>query len=704
MSTQLRVLFVEDLEDDAELLALELRRGGYDVAYQRVDTASAMRTALTEKSWDIVISDFSMPGFNGLAALEVFHQSKLDMPFIIISGSIGEATAVAVMKAGAHDYLMKDNLARLVPAVQRELNEAAVRLGKKQAEKERAGLLLREQRARAEAEAAVRERDESLRALQASETRYHILIDAIPQIMWTLAPDGNVNYLNQRWFEYTGRAHDEMLGMGWLEAVHPDDYKRLVEARTKHIKAGEGYEMEARLYCHDGTYRWHLVRTLPLRNESGGDENSVLLWLGTATDIDELKRAEQARAELLDIEQQARTEAEAANRAKDEFLATLSHELRTPLTPIMGWVRMLRNGTLEGDAATHGLTVIDKNAHSLLRLINDLLDMSAILSGKMRIEQLPIDLTEVLIEAVETVRTQADNRNIRIEANLCDDATTGPIMIAGDRTRLVQVFWNLLNNAVKFSPEHSRIKVTCRRNEGRTAHVEVEDEGQGIAPDFLPHIFERFRQADSSNTRGYGGMGIGLALVKSFIEAHGGSVRAASEGRGRGTKFTVELPLFKTKEMEIPSPVVALASQMLKEKDASVRILIVDDAPDTLDMLRATFESRGYHATLCQSAHDALRIARTTEFDAIISDIGLPEIDGYELIKQLRAVPHLRHTPALALTGYASQHDNELALSAGYNAHLAKPVDPALLLAQIEQQLLLTRNNNSSNNDSGVMP
>lgn len=693
MDTQLRTLFIEDSEDDAELLLRELRRGGYNVTFERVDTAAAMRAALAEKSWDIVISDFSMPQFNGLAALEILQQSTLDLPFIIISGSIGEATAVAMMKAGAHDYLMKDNLARLVPAVQRELNEAIVRREKKQAEGERDGILIREQKARAEAEAAVRASEESLRALQASETRYHTLIDAIPQMMWTLAPDGNVNYLNQRWFEYTGRAPEETLKMGWLEAVHPDDYERLVETRTKHIKAGEGYEMEARFHRRDGTYRWHLVRTLPLRNESGGKENSVLLWLGTATDIDELKRSEQARAELLDVEQQARTEAEAANRAKDEFLATLSHEMRTPLTPIMGWVRMLRDGMLDGDTAAHGLTVIDKNATSLLRLINDLLDMSAILSGKMNIEKLPIDLAEVLAEAIETVRPQAEQRGINIEADLCDNnnneaaaAQQEPVMVAGDRTRLVQVFWNLLNNAVKFSPGKSRIKVTCRRSE--TARVEVEDEGQGIAPDFLSHIFERFRQADSSNTRVHGGMGIGLALVKSFVEAHGGTVRAISEGRTRGSKFTVELPLFKSTEPEVSS---TPASTTVGEKaDKPVRILVVEDALDTLDMLRATFESHGFHATLCRSAREALRIARIAEFDVIISDIGLPEIDGYELIKQLRSVPHLRDTPALALTGYASHQDLARALSAGFNAHVAKPVDPSLLLAQIERQLRFT--------------
>ncbi len=535
MNTPLRVLAVEDSEDDTEFLLRELRRGGYDVAYERVDTSAAMRDALAEKAWDIVICDFSMPRFNGLAALEVLQQSKLDLPFIIVSGSIGEATAVAVMKAGAHDYLMKDNLARLAPAVKRELNDAIIRRAKKQTDEELSRLLV--------------------------------------------------------------------------------------------------------------------------------------------------------------LEQKARAEAEAANRAKDEFLATLSHELRTPLTPILGWIRMMRSGMLDGDNATHGLAVIDSNAHALLRLINDLLDMSAILSGKMRIEQMPIDLTEVLREAVETVRPQADKCNINIELEFCDDPAVPAVMIPGDRTRLVQVFWNLLNNAIKFSPENSRVRVVCTMYDGLVARVEVEDQGQGIAPEFLPHIFERFRQADSSNTRLYGGMGIGLALVKSFVEAHGGTVQGTSEGRERGSKFTIELPLFKaTKEDATAFNAEATSvTEVPKLTGSIVRLLIIDDVGDTLDMLGATFQARGYHTTLCQSAREALRVATSEHFDVIISDIGLPEIDGYELIKQLRAVSHLRHVPAVALTGYASQHDNERALAAGYDTHLAKPVDPALLLMQIEQQLLLAR-------------
>jgi signal transduction histidine kinase len=534
MSTPLRILIVEDSEDDITFLLRQLQRGGYDVvAHKAVHTADAMRAALAEAEWDIVVSDYSMPQFNGLNALRILQQTNLDLPFIIVSGSIGEATAVEIMKAGAHDYLMKDNLARFVPAVERELNEAAVRRAKRQAEEDRAALLVREQTARAEAEAA--------------------------------------------------------------------------------------------------------------------------------------------------------------NRAKDEFVATLSHELRTPLTPITGWVRMIRGGMLSGENAAHALYIIDKNAQLLLRLINDLLDMSAILSGKMRIEQTSVDLAEVLADAIETVRPLAEERGIKLE--LDSDVTTtrrGAVLIPGDRMRLVQIFWNLLNNATKFSLENSSVKIACRVTDGGTVRVEIEDEGQGIAPDFLPHIFEHFRQADSSNTRTYGGMGIGLALVKSLVGAHGGTVEGASAGTGRGSKFTVELPLFN--KAENPFAATHAPDGQKQNSDASsAHILIVEDAPDTLDMLRATFESRGYRTTLCQSADEARRVAISTPFDVIISDIRLPETDGCDLIKQLRAYPHLRNTPAVALTGYASQHDIERAIAAGYNAHLAKPFDPSLLLMQVEQQLLLAR-------------
>lgn len=375
-------------------------------------------------------------------------------------------------------------------------------------------------------------------------------------------------------------------------------------------------------------------------------------------------------------------EAQRANRTKEEFLATLSHELRTPLTPIIGWVHMIRGRMLKDEDFDRGLAVIEKSSQSLTRLINDLLDMSAILSGKIRLEKIPVALGAIVKEAVETIRPTAESRQIKLEVSIWEDE----VMVNGDRTRLIQVFWNILANAVKFSGDKSTIRVVSEANE-REARVLIEDEGHGITSEFLPFVFERFRQADSSKTRLYGGLGIGLALVKSFIETHGGRVRAESAGTERGAAFTVSLPRFRP---SVKTSETSATEIETKTGANSRQVLVVEDAPDTLEMLSKVLRARGYGVTLCESAADALRAAEAVKFDVIISDIGMPEIDGYELIKRLRRLPHLSDVPMIALSGYATQKDIEAAHAAGFDVHLAKPVEPGTLTAEIEQ--LVKRN------------
>jgi PAS domain S-box-containing protein len=373
--------------------------------------------------------------------------------------------------------------------------------------------------------------------------------------------------------------------------------------------------------------------------------------------------------------------AQEVNRAKDEFLATLSHELRTPLTPILGWTHIIRSGRLAPDEAARGVIVIEKNSQSLSRLINDLLDMSSILSGKMMIERATVELSAVVREAVETVRPQAAARSVTLEVQT-GGLSPAPL-VSGDRTRLIQVFWNLLHNAVKFSAKGGRVRVRVGVK-GGAARVEIEDDGQGIAPEFLPHVFERFRQADMATTRAHGGLGLGLALVKSFVEAHGGAVEVESAGEGRGSRFTVALPKLETEAA--PRVSGDLHAGLVEPcTEESCHVLLIEDARDTLEMLRLVFEARGYTVTACASAEEALRVAETNRFDIIVSDIGLPRIDGYELIARLRQLPHLREAPALALTGYAAASDAEAALAAGFDAHVPKPVDPATLAEQMDR-------------------
>jgi PAS domain S-box-containing protein len=387
-------------------------------------------------------------------------------------------------------------------------------------------------------------------------------------------------------------------------------------------------------------------------------------------------------ARLFEEERAARREAEAASRAKDEFLTTISHELRTPLTPVIGWIHMIRNGILPGKEAEHGLAVIEKNSQALKRLINDLLDMSAILTGKMRMEELPVSLGAVISEAAETVRPSAMARDIKLDVNFrgWQDET-----VTGDRARLLQVFWNLLSNAIKFSSPGGHVRVHCGAN-GRDVVVQVEDAGQGIAPDFLPFVFDRFRQADGSKTRSHGGLGLGLALVKSLVEAHQGQVEAESGGSGLGSRFTVRLPRNKAGKAaggEVsgiePQPGLVPA-----------RLVIVEDDPDTLEMLRATLDARGFTVSTCESAAEMLEAAPRKRVDLLISDIGMPEMDGLEMIKRLRRIPGFQKVPAIALTGYASKDDSDRALMAGFNAHVSKPVDPAELLKLVDRLLRKT--------------
>jgi len=384
-------------------------------------------------------------------------------------------------------------------------------------------------------------------------------------------------------------------------------------------------------------------------------------------------------ARLFEDERAARREAEAASRAKDEFLTTISHELRTPLTPVIGWIHMIRNGMLPALETDHGLEVIEKNSLILKRLINDLLDMSAILSGKMRMEELPVQLASVLREAVETVRPIAAANDIELELQLNDCAAE---VVNGDRARLLQAFWNLVSNAIKFSSPGGKVRVTCEVDD-KEAIVHVEDAGQGIPADFLPYVFERFRQADGSKTRAYGGLGLGLALVKSFVEAHHGAVAVESAGLGAGSCFTVRLPrqLLQTPRAD------QIGSFKPRAAAKPAHLLIIEDDEDTLEMLRATLEARGFRVTGFASATETLDVLPKNSVDLIISDIGMPVMDGLEMIRRLRELPDYKLIPAIALSGYASQKDAAMATAAGFNAHVSKPVDPRELIALVDQLL-----------------
>lgn len=382
------------------------------------------------------------------------------------------------------------------------------------------------------------------------------------------------------------------------------------------------------------------------------------------------KRVEERTSELLRVNE----ELAAANRAKDIFLATLSHELRTPLTPVLGWIGLLKSGGLDPEGTEQALDAIERNARLQSRLIDDLLDISRIATGKLRFEPKPTDLNAAAAAAVETVRASAAARRVEIEAELSQQ----PLVVMGEPVRLQQIVWNLLSNAIKFTEPGGRVTLRVGNVAG-DARVMVEDTGIGIEPDFLPHVFDRFRQADGSPTRRHGGLGLGLAIVDALAKLHNGRVTAESKGKGQGARFTFTVPCVTRDDYAKETESHALP------RASNQRVLIVEDSLDTLALLRTLFEQKGGDVMAATSAQEALEMAARLAPGVIISDIGMPEMDGYQLLAELRRLPGLENVPAVAISGYAMEEDRERARLAGYDAHVAKPVDVEALFALIQE-------------------
>ncbi|HKG21597.1 MAG TPA: response regulator [Blastocatellia bacterium] len=410
-------------------------------------------------------------------------------------------------------------------------------------------------------------------------------------------------------------------------------------------------------------------------------------------EITERKRAQEQREQLLVSEQKARERAEAANRAKDEFLATVSHELRTPLTSILGWARLLRSNEIDDSSFVRGLDTIERNAKSQAKIIEDILDVSRIISGKLRIEAHSLDLVPIIEMAVDAVRPAAEAKAIQIQVSL--EPEVGPLR--GDPNRLQQVAWNLLSNAVKFTPNGGEIHVTLERGEAG-ARIIVRDNGSGISPDFLPFVFDRFSQEEGHITRRHGGLGLGLAIVRHLVEMHGGTINVESPGEGQGATFTVELPFTSsdlTGEGSEPQQAADAEEGHFPERAGelpeslpnldNLRIIVVDDDPDTLQLLAMALGRAGASVKACSSAAEACATLGTWEADLLVSDLGMPEEDGYSLIRRVRALePEMGRTlPAIALTAFAGSADRTRALSEGFHMHVSKPVEPAVLLSAI---------------------
>jgi PAS domain S-box-containing protein len=428
------------------------------------------------------------------------------------------------------------------------------------------------------------------------------------------------------------------------------------------------------------------VTISPIKNSAG----EIIGASKIARDITEKKQIEKERDELLKREQAARAMAEEANRFKDEFLATVSHELRTPLNSMFGWIRLLREGQVDETRTNRALEVVERNARAQERLIEDILDTSRIMTGKLRIDPHPIDLPMIVDSAVDSIRPTAEARNISLQVLV--DPGAGPVL--GDANRLQQIIWNLLTNSMKFTPKGGRVRVQLVRVD---SHVEisVQDSGQGISPEFLPHVFDRFRQAEGGTTRQHGGLGLGLAIVRHLVELHGGTVQAESEGVNKGAIFTIRLPLAAIRE--IPSHLRSrpgLQSEAPTEIDwnlasvaslTGIRVLVVDDEADARELLITILEKCGAEVQAAGSAVEGFEIVNEWRPHVIVSDIGMPQEDGYMFIRRVRALAPEKGggTPAAALTAYTKIEDRLRALSAGFQTHVGKPVDPTELAAVI---------------------
>ncbi|HSD44663.1 MAG TPA: ATP-binding protein [Burkholderiales bacterium] len=401
-------------------------------------------------------------------------------------------------------------------------------------------------------------------------------------------------------------------------------------------------------------------------------------------DITQRRREEEERKALLESERSARSEAERTSALKDEFFTNVSHELRTPLSAILGWSQVLRRRALDDPEAHRGLEAIERNARAQAQLIDDLLDMSRITAGKVRLDVQPLEPVTVIEAAVETVRPAAEGKGIRLEKLL--DPSAGPV--SGDPNRLQQVVWNLLSNAVKFTPRNGRVRIDLERV---NSHVEISvaDTGIGIRPEFVPHVFERFRQADASSTRRYGGLGLGLAIVKHLVELHGGTVHVTSPGEGRGATFSVHLPLTavqgRAQRGERVRPGAPVAAPFgFKASDLSgVKVVVVDDDADARELIRRVLEDCDAEVLCAATAAEALQRIQTERPDVLVSDIGMPEMDGYQLLRAVRALERDRggRLPAIALTAFARTEDRTRALRAGFLVHLSKPIEPSELVA-----------------------
>jgi signal transduction histidine kinase len=739
-----RILIVDDDPALLEALPENIRNRMGDIEVDTADSGSRALTLIAEVDYDAIVTDIKMPELDGLSLLEKARQLRPDTPTLLITGHGERDLTVRALRGGAYDFIEKPierdhfiaSLDRAIQARQlkRQVNEQKQALARHAGQlermvQERTSELLAANQAKDE---FLKARDQALVEAQRAHERLSFLAEATRVLVTTLDTTETLGrvarVLVPAMADYCLISMMMKNGCSRLATVvhrDPDKQPSIQELsgeiapdklapshpmtrvhQTRHAILFEDCSARKNILAADRDYlaahqrlggRSVMIVPLAAHGQTLGVMTIGRLEERNPFQHDDLELGEELarRTALAVANARLYSDAQDANRLKDEFLATVSHELRTPLTAILGWAQMLRGGTLDEATGQRALGSIERNAKFQSHLIEDLLDISRISTGKLRLDVRPLELAPIIEAAVDAVRPAADAKAIRLEKTI--DWKAG--LISGDSDRLQQVVWNLLTNAIKFTPRDGCVRITLQR---RNAHVQIDvtDTGQGISPEFLPYMFDLFRQGDSSITRSHGGLGLGLAIVRHLVEMHGGSVQAQSEGDGKGATFVVMLPMIgipmgdnnghKDKVVDVSRDGVSM-ERVPELKGVSV--LIVDDEPETRDLLVEVLSRCGAEVRASSSAHDALEALQSWKADVLVSDIGMPGEDGYDLIRKVRTMDadHGGCIPAVALTAYARGEDRIRALSAGFQMHVSKPVEPVELAAVVASFAWQTR-------------
>jgi PAS domain S-box-containing protein len=505
------------------------------------------------------------------------------------------------------------------------------------------------------------------KSLHESEERFRTLADHIAQLAWMAQPDGWIFWYNQRWYDFTGTNFEEMQGWGWQRVHHPDHVQAVTEKFRQAIETGEAWEDTFPLLGHDGEYRWFLSRALPIHDESG----EIVRWFGTNTDI----------TERMQMEERLRAE----DRRKDQLLATLAHELRNPLAPIVNSVELLRQSGDDPELRGEAVHTLERQTRHLVRLVEDMLDLSHVSRGVVQLRPERIDLADVLEDSLSACLPLLDRRRHRLYVELPEQ----PAILLGDPMRLTQVFSNLLQNAAKFTPDGGRIDLRTEVGD-KVVAITLSDDGPGIAEEMRERVFELFVQGDAGRRGGAAGLGIGLTLVRSLVELHGGTVVARDRGERPGVTLRVELPLAPTPPSAAEGPPPTAMDESADTSPASLRVLVVDDNRDAADSLMYLIQAFGHRAATAYGGQEALTLGDELQPQFVLLDLGMPGMDGFETVRQLRERPWGQNAFVAALTGWGQESDRKRTEDAGFDRHLVKPLDPPQLLELLAERAAAT--------------